>query len=389
MVTPYTPGRAATRLPAWEQWRGQQVWGFRVAKYRAGTDEYLGELHPEEGGTVACDTSQAVTRSLKITLAPGDAEGWDPVEDRVRVWLVDAAGTEWPIGGRYMAVDDTAATDSAGTVRPLALADETWQLSHEIGRGFSAYAAAGDSSRQGRVQNVARVAERFLTRYMLFNPGAETGPSATPRRPWRMPYRVDPSPYQSSAAWSGTSTGTSVMEALAVAGDYMRPWVDNMGTYRLLRTFDPADPGRVPDFDFDRDGWDADPVPAETTDLINAPNRYIVVANSGTGNSAAGPVVGTYDVPATAPWSIARRGYVVPKTETMPVETIPQAAAAARAIAQRQQVYRRVTIHTPPDPRHDAHQVVRWRGETWLQTAWSMPLTPGASMSHTLRRAYS
>jgi hypothetical protein len=52
-------------------------------------------------------------------------------------------------------------------------------------------------------------------------------------------------------------------------------------------------------------------------------------------------------------------------------------------------VFERVELSTPPDPRHDSHNVIRWQGENWLELAWSMPLVEGGEMRHVLRKAYT
>ena len=115
-------------------------------------------------------------------------------------------------------------------------------------------------------------------------------------------------------------------------------------------------------------------------------NRFVVVSNDP--GSDAEPVVGVYDVPASAPHSIAQRGFVLPKTVDVQVRSQAQATVYARTLGLQQTVYEVVELSTPVDPRHDAYEVVRWDGVRWLEVSWTMPLVPGGEMRHTLRRAY-
>ena len=196
---------------------------------------------------------------------------------------------------------------------------------------------------------------------------------------------ADPSPYTAADAWpSGTSRG-QVLEAIAVSGDYWSPWFDNDGALRFVRTFDPAT--QVVDIDLDagysvlREGI------VENDGLLTAPNRIVVVSNAA--RDARASVTASADVPVTAPNSIANIGTVRSKQYTLQISDPVQAIAVANGLAQRNQVFETVTLSTPADPRHDGYQVIRWQGSNWLELAWNMQLTPGAPMTHTMRKSYA
>ena len=52
-------------------------------------------------------------------------------------------------------------------------------------------------------------------------------------------------------------------------------------------------------------------------------------------------------------------------------------------------MFETVSVTTALDPRHDSYDVIRWQGENWLETAWSMDLAEGGNMTHQLRKSYA
>jgi hypothetical protein len=198
-------------------------------------------------------------------------------------------------------------------------------------------------------------------------------------------YVMEPSGLPVVGSWGiGTNRG-SVLEAIAKTGDYFSPWFGNDSKMHWIRSFDPAD-GRLPDFD-----WDAHNVVfraniVATSDLINAPNKFVVISNLSTDPSVA--VVGTATVNPAAPHSIPNRGFEVPEVQNLQLANNEQASAVAQNLVNRQTIFERVSITTAPDPRHDSYNVIRWQGSMWLELAWSMALVEGGAMNHVLRKAY-
>jgi hypothetical protein len=164
----------------------------------------------------------------------------------------------------------------------------------------------------------------------------------------------------------------------------MSAWMNNNGFFRMIRTVDPDT--ATPTLDFDRGHRVIQGSITETSDLLRAPNRFIVTSNSGSAMDAA--IVGRYDVPPSAPYSIAARGFVIPQTTNLQAGGQAQADAMARNQGIRQSVFRRTSLSTAPDPRHDSYDVVRWQGVNWLELAWTLTLEEGAPMTHTLRRSF-
>jgi len=123
-----------------------------------------------------------------------------------------------------------------------------------------------------------------------------------------------------------------------------------------------------------------------STDIITAPNRFIVVDN---GSNATGQaIVGSYDIPPSAPYSITQRGFVIPKVFTMQVNNEVQANRVAAALGVQNSITETITFTTPPDPRHDSYDVCKLLDQLWLERSWSMNLVEGGQMTHTATRFY-
>lgn len=93
-----------------------------------------------------------------------------------------------------------------------------------------------------------------------------------------------------------------------------------------------------------------------TNDLLDAPNRYIVISNS-----ADYPIDGYWDVPASAPHSIQNRGgRVISKTyDVQGVESQAQATRIAKAKGQSDaSTYEWVDFSMEPDPRLDTFDII-------------------------------
>ena len=335
--------------------------------------------------TLAHDTTRAVKRTLTLTLGVEDTAVFDEIEHRVQVFMRLGDGRVFPLG-TYMAVSASRMTTTAGDLSTIALTDEMFVLSQPIPESFASDSRTYVSNNLTNV--IAGTAfdavNDFLNRYILFT-GTNSTPNNNPTR--RMLERdVEFSNFPIVNAWQAGTSGTSVLSDIATIGNYFTPWLDHHNVFRMIRSFNPEDVVSTVDLDV-RKTVLRDSI-MRTNDLLNAPNRIVVVSNSGMGDSRNGPVVGTFDVPTSAPHSIANRGFIISEVLNLQVTTTFQAITTAQNIAVNQRVAERVELSTPPDPRHDSYDVVRWDGELWLETAWSMPLVEGGEMSHTLQRIY-
>jgi hypothetical protein len=195
---------------------------------------------------------------------------------------------------------------------------------------------------------------------------------------------AEASPYLSAQSWSQGAMRGNIIESLCVAGDYFSPWFGNDTKMHFIRTFNPAN--QVPQFDFDNGSQVLRSNIVESSNLLTAPNRFVVVSNT---NVELGAVVGIAEVPPNAPNSFANRGFYITQTLNLQLTTSSQAQAVAGGLAARGTLYETVNLVTPPDPRHDSYDVIKWQNSRWLELSWSMQLVEGGTMNHVMRKGYS
>lgn len=337
-------------------WVGQRQCTFRFNLSDGVTGEDLGEFHPLRGASLTHDTTRTIKRQLSLQLGEADTAAINPIRDRVRVYMVFPNGQEYPLG-KYMFTDSTRQVFTSGKLGTMVLNDEMFLVDQQIGKGVTAYFHSAND-----------IIAEILT-------------------PLPIDFTVEASPFSNTQSWAVGQGRGSVLEALAVTGDYFSPWFDNTGVMRFIRSFDPAT--RIPELDFDAGNQVLRTAITETDDLLTAPNKFVVISNASSNDGLSTPIVGTATVPPTAPHSLANRGFEILEVQDLQLTTPAQAFAVANNLANRQTVFERVTLSTPPDPRHDSYNVIRWQGELWLELAWSMALTEGGEMNHLLRRAYT
>jgi hypothetical protein len=351
-----------------------------------------GEINPirDSPPTLAHDTTRIVKRTLSLVLGVDDTARFDPILHRVDVAMKLSDGRLFPLG-RYMPVSYSRIVTSQGDMASVALADEMFIIAEPLVNSFSCGAPIGGNA---PYENVQEAVNRFLDNYFPTFAGiAKTrGPSsgATIRSDYQIyntiPREIDPTSYISAGSWQLGTNGGQVLDSLSVDGDYFSPWINNERIFKMVRLFDPDTV--VPTFDFDESGTVIRNSITRTDDFLNAANRIIVVSNSASGENRTTPIVGTFDIPSSAPHSIQNRGFVVAKTVNLQIPTANQAAVVARNLALRQQVVEKVELSTPPDPRHDGYDVIRFQDEMWLEIGWSMTLLEGAPMRHVLQRIF-
>lgn len=338
-----------------DPWVGQRQATFRFELFNGVTGEVLGDITPIRNATLTHDTTRTIKRQLSLDLGVADTAAINVVTDRVAVFMVfPAAGVEYPMG-RYMFTDDSTLVSTGGRTANSVLNDEMFKIDQQITTAISDPGASATS----------------LLNRTLSGLGVD--------------YTLEESSFSISGSWSIGANRGQILEAIAIGGDYFSPWFDNQGILRFIRTFDPAN--LLPDFDWDNGNKVIRQSILETSDLLTAPNRFIVISNGA--DDPAVEVVATADVPVTAPHSIPNRGFVIAQVEDLQLADASQAQAVVNGIANRMTVFERTGITTPPDPRHDSYNTIRWQGAHWLELAWSMTLSEGQPMSHLLRKAYS
>jgi hypothetical protein len=362
---------AWTELLDLPEYIGQVGATFRFDVVDGRTGVYRGRLSPlrDPVPMLEHDSTATISRKLSnLTLGVRDAQWFKPLTDRVKVTMVlgDPDRTEFPLG-RYLVADDSSVLYSQGTLVPLTFYDDMFIIDQELETGFN---AGGDP------------ADAAIVRLLEGLPIGVVDVEASSSGPL-------------SNGWgAGSSRGTALSE-LANLGGYFNPWFNHENRLKVVRAFEPGDRD-IPDIDLDSPSRVYRESISFASDLVTAPNRFIVRSNS-TGSELGPdgeelppppPILGVYDVPSSYPHSIAQRGFVMAQTVEAQVRTQTAAGVYARALGLQRTVYETCTLSTPPDPRHDGYQVIKFDGKRWLEIGWSMPLVSGAAMSHTLRRAY-
>jgi len=337
-----------------DPWVGQRQCTFRFDRINGVTGEVLAELHPIRGASLTHDTTRTIKRQLNMNLGAVDTARINVISDRVLVFMVFPNGAEYPLG-KYMFADQSSEVFTSGKLSTPALNDEMFLVDQQITKGV-----VGDSDPTMGV--IQKVLNELPIKYVM-----------------------EPSSFQAQGSWTVGAGRGSILESLALTGDYFSPWFGNDGQMHWIRSFDPAD-GRLPDFDFDTGNQVLRAGIVETSDLITAPNKFVVISNSPVDPSEV--VVGTATINPVAPHSVVNRGFEIPETQDLQVSDAVQATAVAQNLANRQTVFERVQLSTAPDPRHDSYNVIRWQGSMWLELAWSMSLVEGGAMGHLLRKAY-
>lgn len=350
-----------------DPWIGQSHATFRFELRDGVNGRFLGEVHPDRTSnpTLTHDTTRTIKRQINSVLfTPTESAMIDPLRHRIYVYM-EIGGQSFPLG-RYAFIDDATIVTTAGNKLTTTLVDEMIIVDQELDIGFSPR-----NTKTPANAPIALGASDILIRRLLEN--------------FSFTQIIEPTEFYSIGSWAQGTSRAKVLEDLSLDGDYFSPWFGHDYALHVIRSFDPA--GRPPSFDWD----DSDKVIRDSiirvNDLLTAPNRFVVISNRSTLDESSA-VYGTYDVPVSAPNSIINRGFIIPKTFSLQIDTAQQAAALAQNIAQRQMIFERVELSTPPDPRHDSYDVIRWSNENWLELSWSLPLVPGAEMRHVMRKAY-
>lgn len=343
---------------------GQRSTSFAFRAFDAASGANLGEVHPSRDTTVTLDQAagSVITRTLNLQFDEATSAQLNPVSTRIEPYMI-LAGREYPLG-HYLFTDPIrqqyAPYGGAGpgvlrSVTASSLGDRMSIVDTELEAAFE---GAGDQ------------ADDTIRRLLAPLPFTSI---------------IDDSASMIVNAWAAGTSRVNVLGTVAELGDYLAPWFDHQGVARAIRRFEPA--LAVPDFDWDATHTvDRDTI-TRADALAYTPNRIVVVGNGETADAA--PVVAWCDVPSVAPHSALNIGFVRPKVVQAQVQSLSQAQALADNLCLRQSIPETIQVTTALDPRHEAHQVIRFEGELWLELAWSMELAAGGAMRHTLQRAYT
>lgn len=321
-----------------------------------GTLAVLDEVTPQ----IEHNVDRSVKRTLTgLRISPRETLAVNPLADRVQPVMTTADGLRWPLGV-FTFSDFPGKRTSVGVTRDASLQDGGALL--EAGTPRTIGLPAGSSV---RAAIIAYLEEAGVTSYYLPDITNVTGGvrSWKPNTPWR-----------------------TLINDLASATGLLSPSFDHNGTCHVVPPAPAVDAGQA---DTTVDGEQSRIIRGsivEDDTTLTAPNRYIATDTS----AGQAEVSGTYDVPDSAPWSIANRGLVI--TEPVDVQGLDSAAeavTAARMAYLRSRRTESVSFSTPPDPRHDIWTIIGYRGAAWRENRWTLSCAAGASMTHEARRTYT
>lgn len=345
----------------------QSTWSFTLEDQEGSS---LGDIVVDRDSppTLSTDTSRPTKRTLqRVQLPPGVIHDVNVVRDRLRLRMLVDDGTVWDKGLYLFTASTHAALGAplvvahAGHVGTVDLVDQSLIVDQDTDRSYTARPGVVLTTFLGTVFAGLPITVNIVPS------GQQVGPEAI--------------------VWPiGTNRLRLVNEVAAMLG-YHELYFDDGGVGQLGPMPDPltTDPQDVlnltaiprvyrPSFTF-------------SDDMLDLPNRFVVV---GSGASET-PAVGRYNLPADVPHSAANRGFVVTHVETLQgVETNQQAAFVAIALSKQYRfAHETVDFATPPDARHDHYNTLEVEGVRYLEVAWSQTLREGAPMRHTARRTYT
>lgn len=319
--------------------------------------------------------SNSINRTIKrqmsgLVLPQSDTAAINTLTDRVRPWAVFGDGSQRPCGV-FLFGDATMSRQTYGSAQ---------------------FATPGSGlSLSGSLLDQLCTIDQPTAVGTAYPPGTliSTALEEQMERSSALEWHIDPSTSRiRGTEWFTKPAGTSLLEVingLAQLGGYYTLFFDNEGIGQLIQVPDLS--SSEVDFAYGEDSTVYQDTITESDDLLQAPNRYIVLNNSLTDE----PVSGRWDIPATSPNSIANRGFVVGKTIDMQgVESNADAEAAAKAFGQADySTYSWATFDTVINPDHDTFSIVGWRGIKYREQAWSYPCIHDGHHQHELRRVYS
>lgn len=342
---------------------GQVEEGIRF-ELRSNVGGYLGEVNPKRVVTIENRSDSAIKRTISdFVLTPSDNAAVNPLTDRVWPYWRLGDGTEYQLGVMMFGAVANHRF-SYGINAHGRLVDQGVILQQETDRDIGFPSGTKFSDALAYIFELAGI----------FNYSIAFGASATVHSPIAYPA-------------SSFTTYARIASDLCANAGLLDWYFSNQG---VLSVVAPPNLSVVPAALVYSDGPTGRILAGsavESTDILDAPNRYKVIDST----AREFPVVGTYDLPNDAPNSIQQRKFAITRTFQAPgVGTNDAAAAYAEAIAQTDpKAYETVTFAGPPDPRHDTWSVLEYRTVNMQELAWRLVCAPGGPHEHTARRVYT
>lgn len=317
----------------------------------------IGEIHPVEGSdapSLRSDSGRSVKRTLQtLRIRPDEVGDIDRARDRVRV-MVDISN----LAPRPFGVYAFGTTPKHQTTAGVSMSASLNDIGFRLAKGIPTALSLGIG---------AQVFD-FLVQF-----AQDFGYPD----PW-----IDPTSavVQAPMTWPAATPGTRIMAEVGLLAGFLDPYILNNGRLRQKAA---PDLGSLlaPELVYEQGGRILAGSVVTDDSFLDAPNRYIV-QGSGTTTS---PIVGWFDVPDSAPFSAAAKGYVDPANPTQMQGIADNAAADAAAYAlylRSPAAYQTIEWDSPFDPRHETFDAVQALTAPWMEQSWSWRLAAGQPMHH-------
>lgn len=312
------------------------------------------DVDRDNSPTITVDVDRSIRRTMDNLIIPANAESVDFFRERIQPRWILSNGDEYPLGV-FLFADATRNVTTYGSSIECNLVDQCLILDQDLSEtvSYDGENITGALAEQAAGAGVVSP----LIENTLANVSTPT-------------------------AWTaGRDSRLKVMEDLCALAGFLAPYFDNDGNLVCRDTPDWA--SATPDFIYDSGTIIIANTISESDDLLRAPNRYRVTDTGSSDNE----ITGVFDVPASEPFSEARRGYIVQKSIEMQGLENDAAAEAAAVAAYLQDVsaYRWLQFSTTPDPRHDVFDLIESDGIRYREVGWSLELRAGGEMTHDLR----
>lgn len=333
-------------------------------------DEAMGTLTLADRGsppTLTVDTSRTIKRSLSnVNLAPNEINDINVVSWSVKLVMVLSDGTEWPQGVfRWADVSRPILSDTGDVVYTggvCSLVDQLMIVDQQMGHSVSLVPGT----------NIAdAIADLLAELPITFSVQASSAV-------------VNPS--TEAISWTIGTSRLKIVNDLAKMIGYHELYFDNTGMGRLASMPNPLSTSFEDVLQYPVGKRTFIGTCTRSTNLLDIPNRFIVVNNGAT----TAPVYGQCDIPPDAPHSFENRGFFVTHVEQIQgISTNADAQFAAEALCRQWRFpFETVEFAGPPDPRHDHYNTVNFEGDIFLELSHSMTLRDGTDHKHVLRRTY-
>lgn len=328
------------------------------------TNFYLGDLDIYSDSTcqIDNDSQRTIKRTLQgLSLSEATLADVNIFSDRVRPVMRLQNGSEYSLGIFLWGPVEQRLRTSGNLISVQSLVDQNLILDQPIS-GAVGYGAG--------TYSLVALDDQFSKVAGIIQPSIPGGSGRVLKEP---------------ISWTAGTSRFKVMEDLCNIAGYYPPYFDNNGDC-IVRPVGELS-AEIPVVIYRAGQNIIDDTLTVTNDLIDAPNRYIVVGT----DANQEPITGRYDIPSIAPHSIYNRGFVVATViQSQGVASNDDAREAAyKAYVVDSAAYEWVTFESFNDPRHDTYSAVQFNSNQYKEMSWSMSLSAGGTMSHSLRRVYA